>query len=170
MSLSRFRHSSPSPKIRRANFASAFASRQRMQCTIGISQRVTFSARILRPADIESISYTSIVAPANNVGVTPRAAMEHEFVNANMSRAALSVESLLLRLINVRAACSMRLSNGRPNARNPLTAELIESLRRDRDSNARTRCWHVACSTQPANSAAVLSSYVGSFIDRRRLE
>jgi hypothetical protein len=34
--------------------------------------------------------------------------MEHEFVNANMSRAALSAESLLLRLINARAAHKSR--------------------------------------------------------------
>jgi hypothetical protein len=58
--------------------------------------------------------------------------MEHEFVSATMSRAALSAESSLLRLINVRvlranpaARCSMRLSNGSPNAKNPLTAGLI---------------------------------------------
>jgi hypothetical protein len=31
------------------------APRKRMQCTIGISQRVAFSARISRAADIESI-------------------------------------------------------------------------------------------------------------------
>jgi hypothetical protein len=35
----------------------------------GISQRVTFSARILHPADNEASSYISLVAPANNVGV-----------------------------------------------------------------------------------------------------
>jgi hypothetical protein len=34
--------------------------------------------------------------------------MEHEFVNANMSRAALSAESLVLRLINARAAHKSR--------------------------------------------------------------
>jgi hypothetical protein len=34
--------------------------------------------------------------------------MEHEFVNANMSRAALSADSLLLRLINARAAHKSR--------------------------------------------------------------
>jgi hypothetical protein len=31
------------------------APRQRMQCTIGVSQRITFSARTFRAADIESI-------------------------------------------------------------------------------------------------------------------
>jgi hypothetical protein len=34
--------------------------------------------------------------------------MEHEFVNASMSRAALSAESLLLRFINARAAHKSR--------------------------------------------------------------
>jgi hypothetical protein len=123
-----------------------------MQCTIGISQRVTFSARILLPADIESISYTSIVAPANNVGVTPRAAIEHEFVNANMSRAALSAESLLLRLINARAAHKSRSAIFEASVERDSECEKSSNCRAylnrcvERDSNARAPL--LACGLQ----------------------
>jgi hypothetical protein len=51
--------------------------------------------------------------------------MKHEFVNANMSRAALSLESLQSRLINARVARSMHLSSAIPNPRKPLTAGLV---------------------------------------------
>ena len=89
--------------------------------------------------------------------------MEHEFVNASMSRAALSAESLLLRLINARAARKSRSAMFEASVERE--SECEKAFNRGAYLNRCVkiaiqmqgpRCWHVACNTPPANSTAVL--------------
>ena len=89
--------------------------------------------------------------------------MEHEFVNANMSRAALSVESLLFRLINARAAHKSRSAMFEASVERESECEkavnsgaYLNRCVRISIQMQGPRCWHVACNSPPANSTAVL--------------
>ena len=89
--------------------------------------------------------------------------MEHEFVNANMSRAALSAESLLLRLINARAAHKSRSAMFEASVERQSECEKAFNCRAFLNRCVEIaiqmqgpRCWHVLCNTPPAHSTAVL--------------